>query len=171
MDGLEARGVLFLGVMWTAQGPKLLEYNVRFGDPETQVLMQLLDEDLPALLLDVALGRLRPEPLRLRPGCALVVVAAAEGYPEGAVMGVPLSLEEPDLTVLHAGSRFQDGRWVTAGGRVLNLVTLAPDLAAARAKMEQELPRVHWPGMQVRRDIGLRALRHGWAGRGVEDPW
>ena len=80
-DGLAARGVLFLGVMWTAAGPKLLEYNVRFGDPETQVLMQLLDEDLAALLLEVAQGRLVSRDLKLKPHTAITVVLAAEGLP------------------------------------------------------------------------------------------
>ncbi len=170
-DGLAARGVLFLGVMWTPQGPKLLEYNVRFGDPETQVLMQLLEEDLPALLLEVAGHRFEGRELRMKPGCALTVVLAAESYPESARRGVPIQLGAPGLTVIHAGTRKQDGQWVTNGGRVLNLATLAPDLASARAAVEAALPEVHWPGMQVRRDIGLKALRHAEAGKTVQDPW
>ena len=105
-DGLAARGVLFLGVMWTPRGPRLLEYNVRFGDPETQVLMQLLDEDLPALLLEVAQGRLRRPRLGLRHGCAIAVVLAAEGYPETPRKGDPITLAVPgDITVIHAGTR------------------------------------------------------------------
>ncbi len=170
-DGLAARGVLFLGVMWTPQGPKLLEYNVRFGDPETQVLMQLLDEDLPGLLLDVAAHRFDGRPLRTKPGCAITVVLAAEDYPEGARRGVPIRLGQPGATVIHAGTRRQDGQWVTNGGRVLNLATAAPDLASARAAVEAALPEVDWPGMQVRRDIGLKALRHAEAGKTVQDPW
>ncbi len=170
-DGLVARGVLFLGVMWTASGPELLEYNVRFGDPETQVLMQLLDEDLASLLLEVAEGRLVSRELRLKPHTAIAVVLAAEDYPEGAKKGVPIFLGAPAVTVIHAGTRKQDGQWLTNGGRVLNLATSAPDLAAARAAIESALPQVHWPGMQVRRDIGLKALRHAEAGRTVQDPW
>lgn len=170
-DGLVARGVLFLGVMWTPQGPKLLEYNVRFGDPETQVLMQLLDEDLPSLLLDVAEGRLRARDLRLKAGTAITVVLAAQGYPETAVKGVPITLGPHRATLIHAGTRKQEGQWLTNGGRVLNLATVAPDLAAARAAIEADLPRVAWPGMQVRRDIGLKALRHAEAGKTVQDPW
>jgi phosphoribosylamine--glycine ligase len=170
-DGLTARGVLFLGVMWTATGPELLEYNVRFGDPETQVLMQLLDEDLAALLLEVAEGRLVSRELKLKPHTAIAVVLAAEDYPEGARKGVPITLGSPAVTVIHAGTRKQDGQWLTNGGRVLNLATSAPDLATARAAIEAALPQVTWPGMQVRHDIGLKALQHAEAGKTVQDPW
>ncbi|HJW72215.1 MAG TPA: phosphoribosylamine--glycine ligase [Geothrix sp.] len=170
-DGLAARGVLFLGVMWTAKGPELLEYNVRFGDPETQVLMQLLDEDLPSLLLEVATGRFQSRALRLKPHTAITVVLAAEDYPEGARKGVPITIGTPAVTVIHAGTRKQDGVWTTNGGRVMNLATSAPDLAAARAAIEAALPQVHWSGMQVRRDIGLKALLHAQAGKTVQDPW
>lgn len=170
-DGLEARGVFFLGVMWTARGPRLLEYNVRFGDPETQVLMQLLDEDLPELLLEVAEGRMRRTGVRLHPGCALTVVLAAEGYPGTPKKGVPIRLGTPDATVIHAGTRRVEGRWVTNGGRVLNLAALAPSLEAARSRVDAALRDVAWPGMQLRRDIGLRALTHAQAGRGVQDRW
>jgi phosphoribosylamine--glycine ligase len=170
-DGLVARGVLFLGVMWTASGPELLEYNVRFGDPETQVLMQLLDEDLASLLLEVAEGRLVSRDLKLKPHTAIAVVLAAEDYPEGAKKGVPIAIGSTQVTVIHAGTRKQAGRWLTNGGRVLNLATSAPDLAAARAAIEAALPEVHWPGMQVRRDIGLKALKHAEAGKTIQDPW
>lgn len=170
-DGLAARGVLFLGVMWTASGPELLEYNVRFGDPETQVLMQLLDEDLAALLLEVAEGRLVSRDLKLKPHTAITVVLAAEDYPEGAKKGVPITLKSPAVTVIHAGTRKENGQWLTNGGRVLNLATSAPDLATARTAIEAALPQVHWSGMQVRRDIGLKALRHAEAGKTVQDPW
>ena len=170
-DGLDARGVLFLGVMWTASGPELLEYNVRFGDPETQVLMQLMDEDLAALLLEVAEGRLVSRDLKVKPHTAITVVLAAEDYPEGAKKGVLITIGAPAVTVIHAGTRKQDGQWLTNGGRVLNLATSAPDLATARAAIEAALPQVTWPGMQVRRDIGLKALNHALAGKTVQDPW
>ena len=172
-DGLTARGVLFLGVMWTPRGPRLMEYNVRFGDPETQVLMELLDEDLATLLLEVAEGRLDRPSLALRPGCTIAVVLAAEGYPDTPKKGVPIHLLSPSgATVIHAGTRREkDGTWVTNGGRVLNLVATAPDLAQAREAIETAIIRVQWPGMQVRHDIGLRALNHAKAGRKVTDPF
>ena len=172
-DGLAARGVLFLGVMWTPRGPQLLEYNVRFGDPETQVLMELLDEDLAQLLLEVAQGRLDRPRLALREGCAIVVVLAAEGYPETAKKGVRIQLAPPEgVTVIHAGTRRRpDGDWETHGGRVLGLVTVAADLAQARERIAEALPQVRWEGMQARGDIGLRALNHARAGRTVADAW
>lgn len=170
-DGLVGRGVLFLGVMWTAAGPKLLEYNVRFGDPETQVLMQLLDEDLPSLLLEVAEGRLRQREPRLHSGCAITVVLAGEGYPDTPKKGVPIEMGSTDVTLIHAGTKRANGQWLANGGRVMNLATMAEDLAAARAKVTKALSAVNWPGMQVRRDIGLRALNHHLAGKGPLDPW
>ncbi|HET6331103.1 MAG TPA: phosphoribosylamine--glycine ligase [Holophagaceae bacterium] len=170
-DGLAARGVLFLGVMWTAAGPQLLEYNCRFGDPETQVLMQLLDEDLPALLLSVAKGELLQRNVKVKPGCAITVVLAAEGYPDAPKKGVPIEIGRPASTLIHAGTKRADGRWTTNGGRVLNLATSAPTLAEARAKVATDLVQVAWPGMQARRDIGLKALKHAEAGKTVQDPW
>ncbi len=170
-DGLRARGVFFLGVMWTPRGPKLLEYNVRFGDPETQVLMELLDEDLPGLLKEVAEGRLERQDLTFKPGCALTVVLAAEGYPETPVKGVPITLGPAAVRVIHAGTRKEEGRWLTHGGRVLNLVAHAPDLDQARRTLLEALPQADWPGRQVRHDIGLRALRHAEAHRTVADAW
>ena len=170
-EGLNARGVLFLGVMWTADGPRLLEYNCRFGDPETQVLMQLLNEDLPQLLLEVAEGRLDRERVKLNPGCAISVVLAAEGYPGAPKMGVPIDVGTPSVTVIHAGTKKLDGRWVTNGGRVINLSTHAGNLASARQRIQEGLDSIHWPGMQYRKDIGLRALRHAEAGRSVRDAW
>jgi phosphoribosylamine-glycine ligase len=170
-DGLQARGVFFLGVMWTPAGPKLLEYNVRFGDPETQVLMQLLDEDLAGLLLSVAQGRLGDHAVKLHPGCAITVVLAAEGYPETAKKDVPIQIGNPAVTVIHAGTKRVAGQWVTNGGRVMNLATKAANLDAARASVQASLPEISWPGMQFRRDIGLRALKHAQAGKTVQDAW
>ncbi len=170
-EGLKARGVLFLGVMWTPEGPKLLEYNCRFGDPETQVLMQLMNEDLPQLLLEVAEGRLDRERVKLNPGCSICIVLAAEGYPASPKKGVPIDVGTPSLTVIHAGTRKVDGKWVTDGGRVINLCTHAGNLASARKRVEEGMESIHWPGMQYRRDIGLQALRHAEAGRTVRDPW
>jgi phosphoribosylamine--glycine ligase len=170
-DGLGGRGVLFLGVMWTASGPKLLEYNTRFGDPETQVLMQLLDEDLLSLLLSVAKQDLKITEPKLKPGVAITVVLAAEGYPDVPKKGVPIEIAQPTTTLIHAGTKKAGSGWVTNGGRVLNLTTVASDLAAARDRVNADLAQVTWPKREVRRDIGLRALEHARAGKTVQDPW
>lgn len=170
-DGLVGRGVLFLGVMYDETGPQLLEYNVRFGDPETQVLMELLDEDLATLLMAVAEQKLDRTEVKLKAGCAITFVLAAEGYPETAKKGVPITIQDSSLTLIHAGTKKVGGTWTTNGGRVMNLVTVAPDLAAARAKVLAEAGQADWPGRQMRKDIGLRALGHAMAGKTVMDPW
>jgi phosphoribosylamine--glycine ligase len=172
-DGLEGRGVLFLGVMWTAEGPRLLEYNVRFGDPETQVLMQLLDEDLPGLLHSVATHRLEGRELKTLPGTAICVVLAAAGYPDAPQKGADIQINSPKCSLVHAGTARTDRGWSVAGGRALNLVARAGDLEVARGLVLSDLDqgRVAWAGMQARRDIGLRALEHAGAGKTVEDAW
>jgi phosphoribosylamine--glycine ligase len=175
-DGLEGRGVLFLGVMWTTDGPKLLEYNVRFGDPETQVLMQLLDEDLPDLLLSVATHRLETREMKTLPGTAICVVLAAEGYPDAPQKGADILIKSPTCTLVHAGTARAPNRpegWKVSGGRAVNMVVRAKDLEEARRLVLSDLDRDHvgWHGMQYRRDIGQRALSHARAGRTVADPW
>jgi phosphoribosylamine--glycine ligase len=170
-DGLVGRGVLFLGVMYDDHGPKLLEYNVRFGDPETQVLMELVDEDLATLLKAVAEHRLDRTEVKLKAGCAIAFVLAAEGYPETAKKGVPITLGASDLTLIHAGTRKVEGTWTTNGGRVMNLVAVAENLEAARARVLSQATAAAWPGRQLRTDIGLRALNHAKAGKTVLDPW
>ena len=99
------------------------------------------------------------------------MVLAAEGYPGEPKKGVPIEVGSPAVTVIHAGTKKVDGKWVTNGGRVLNLSTHAGSLASARERLEEGLASIHWPGMQYRRDIGLRALRHAEAGKTVRDPW
>jgi len=161
-DGLEGRGVLFLGVMWTAYGPKLLEYNVRFGDPETQVMMQLLDEDLSELLHSVAIHQLKPRELKIFPGTAICVVLAAQGYPDAPLKGATINIKSPACSLIHAGTTKTADGWKVNGGRVINLVTRATDLKEARRAVLADLDQnqIQWPGMQVRRDIGLKALSH-----------
>jgi len=100
-----------------------------------------------------------------------IVFEAGKALPEGAKKGVSITIGSPAVTVIHAGTRKQDGRWLTNGGRVLNLATSAPDLATARAAIEAALPQVNWPGRQARRDIGLKALKPAQAGKTVQDPW
>ena len=150
-------GVLYVGLMLTPDGPRLVEYNVRFGDPEAQAVLPLLDSDLAALALACTEGDAARVPVRLRDGAAVTVVAASAGYPSAATTG-----EAVVDTGLDAASaiRFDaavdaDGR--TAGGRVLAVTGLGADLSSARANAYARLERISFRGMQVRRDIGWRA--------------
>jgi phosphoribosylamine-glycine ligase len=170
-DGLEGRGVLFLGVMWTKAGPKLLEYNVRFGDPETQALMQLLDEDLPSLLYSVATHSLKRNEANMLPGTAICVVLAAQGYPDAPRKGAMIGIKSPASSIIHAGTAKAEGGWKVNGGRALNLVARAGSLEEARGMIISDLSQIGWDGMQARRDIGLKALNHAKAGKTVADLW
>ncbi len=159
-EGRPMVGTLFLGLMITQDGPKLLEYNVRFGDPETQALMPLLDSDLYALLAAAAEGRVDDAELRWRPGSCTCVVMAAEGYPvaprRGAVIEIPDDLG-PEVTVFHAGTALDaHGRWISAGGRVLGISAVGADAEASRQLAYAAVDRIRFPGAQLRRDIGCR---------------
>ncbi|MCX5795386.1 MAG: phosphoribosylamine--glycine ligase [Elusimicrobia bacterium] len=165
-DGLDYRGVLYAGLMLTAQGPKVLEFNCRFGDPETQALMPLLDCDLVALTLACAEGRLGPAELKVRPGACVCVTLASENYPRAPMTGRPITgledfPESPDLRLFHAGTARPGGRWTTTGGRVLGVTAWGPDASAARRRAYEGVSRVCFDGMHYRRDIAgeLLALR------------
>ena len=162
-EGAPFTGFLYAGVMLTADGPKLIEYNVRFGDPECQVVLPRLMTDLAQLLLGAVDGVLGHMDLRWLPVHALTVVLAARGYPGSYPTGSEIrgteALEgDPDLLLFHAGTRRDDGQLVAAGGRVLNVTGLGPTLAAARAKAYAAVDRIDWPEGFCRRDIGWRAL-------------
>jgi phosphoribosylamine---glycine ligase len=159
--GIEYRGVLYAGVMVTADGPAILEFNVRFGDPESQVVLPRLVEDPLGLLLGAAEGSLGPTPA-FSSDAAVCVVAAAPGYPEAPVRGGligglaadgQLADPVPGVTVLHAGTAREGDRFVVAGGRVLCFSALASTLPAARDRAYQAAARVGWPGMHLRHDI------------------
>jgi phosphoribosylamine--glycine ligase len=162
--GTPYRGTLFAGIMVTEAGePYLLEFNVRFGDPETQVLLAVLDGDLALALEGAARGALRGDQLRVSDRNALCVVVAAEGYPGAPRSGDAISgLEEaaavPGVTLHHAGTRLEGGRVMTAGGRVLGVTATGKTLAEARDRAYAAVGRIHFPGMQYRKDIGGRAL-------------
>jgi phosphoribosylamine--glycine ligase len=162
--GTPFRGVLYAGLMLTADGPKLIEYNVRFGDPECQVLMPLLKDDLLVLMLAVAEGGLGQVGVRWHDGAALTVVMAARGYPGAVEAGSEIrGLEQAGaidgVTIFHAGTRLDpDGRLVAAGGRVLDLTATAPTLAEARVRAYSAVDWIDWPEGFCRRDIGWRAL-------------
>ncbi|RPJ43743.1 MAG: phosphoribosylamine--glycine ligase [Candidatus Latescibacterota bacterium] len=157
-SGAPYRGILYAGVLLTHEGPKVLEFNCRFGDPETQAVLPLVDEDLLPRFEAVARGGWIPGPIRTAAGAAACVVLAAPGYPERSAAGIPIEgLEEPPLpgaSRLHAGTARRDGRWVTAGGRVLNIVARGETLPEALDLAYREADRVRFKGKQCRRDIG-----------------
>jgi phosphoribosylamine--glycine ligase len=162
--GTPFRGILFAGLMITAEGPKLIEFNVRFGDPECQVILPRLMDDLLPALMAACDGELGHISLRLRPRHALGVVMAARGYPGPHVRHTPIrGLERaaavPGVTVFHAGTDLRAGQLVSAGGRVLTLVGTAPDLPGARDAAYAAADALDWPDGFCRRDIGWRALR------------
>ena len=157
-------GVLYVGLALTARGPRVIEFNVRFGDPETQAVLARLETPLGGLLLAAAEGRLdEVEPLRWRDEAAVTIVVAAAGYPASPSTGDPISgLDEigDDAYVLHAGTaKGEDGTLVSAGGRVLSVVALGDDLIQARDRAYAAVERVDLDGSHHRTDIALRAAR------------
>ena len=162
-EGIEYRGTLYIGLMLTESGPKVLEFNVRFGDPETQVLLPLFATDPIALLYDCARGQLPTEPIRYRDAHAAVVVMAAKGYPGSYQKGESISLPDsvPEGTaIVHAGTALQeDGSLLTAGGRVLGITAAAPNLDLALERVYNLCQQVDWQGKVYRSDIGARELR------------
>jgi phosphoribosylamine--glycine ligase len=157
--GLDFKGVLFIGVMMTAKGPSVLEYNVRFGDPEAQGIMPLLDGDWGLVLKDLARGKL--ESLKWKPLYSACVVLAAPGYPEQPEKGVriegDLDHQTPSSYFLHAGTVYQDKFWVTQGGRVLNAVGVGFSLEEALKKAYAQAEAVRFRGLQMRKDLGSGA--------------
>lgn len=166
IDGLRAEGrpfigTLYAGLMLTADGPKVLEYNARFGDPETQVIMPLLDSDLLTVLHACATGRLEAFDVRWKAGAAACVVMASEGYPgsypKGRVIS-GLTRTAPDSVVFHAGTDLADGQVVTAGGRVLAVSGWGDDIRTALARAYATVDHLGFEGAHYRRDIGWRAI-------------
>ena len=164
-EGAPFTGILYAGLMLTDAGPKLIEYNVRFGDPECQVVLPRLLTDPAQLILGAVDGMLAHMDLRWLPEHALTVVLAADGYPGAyrtgsAIGGLEALAGAPDLLLFHAGTtRDAEGRLLAAGGRVLNVTGLGPTLAQARDRAYAAVDRIDWPQGFCRRDIGGRALR------------
>ncbi len=163
-DGLEYRGLLYPGLMLTREGPKVLEFNARFGDPETQVLMMRLESDLIDALEAVVDGRLADTTLKFRREAAVCVVMSSGGYPGDYAKGKPIrglddAAKLPDAQVFHAGTRRSGNDIVTAGGRVLGVTALGADLRAARERAYDAVARISFDGAHCRKDIGGRALR------------
>jgi len=161
--GIAYRGVLYAGLMITAEGPKLIEYNVRFGDPECQVLMLRLKDDLLTILNAAVDGVLDRVSVRWHDEAALAVVIAADGYP-GAyatgseIRGLGEAASVPGVEIFHAGTRREGGRILAAGGRVLTVAAGGTTIAEAQARAYEAVDRIDWPGGFCRRDIGRRAV-------------
>ncbi|HSV07980.1 MAG TPA: phosphoribosylamine--glycine ligase [Candidatus Binatus sp.] len=164
-EGTPYVGVLYAGLMVQGDRAKLLEFNVRFGDPEAQVLLVRLRSDLVDLLERAATGRLAGASIDWDPRAAVCIVLAAEGYPGAVERGRPIAGVDAvrNALVFHAGTRRSDGTLVTDGGRVLGVTALGDTIAAAVEAAYGAAACVHWPGMHYRRDIGHRALARGAA--------
>ena len=160
-DGHPYKGVFYAGLMLTADGPKLIEYNCRFGDPECQALMMRLQSDLVPALLATRDGILNRIDLRWRDEAAICVVMAANGYPDepqrgSEIRGLDAAAGDPDVKVFHAGTKRDGARIVADGGRVLGVTAIGADLAAARERAYRAVDKIDWPGGFCRRDIGKR---------------
>jgi phosphoribosylamine--glycine ligase len=163
-EGTPFIGVLYCGLMMTARGPQVLEFNARFGDPETQALLMRLDSDLVDALEAAIDGNLAETSMRWTPGAAACVIASSAGYPGKYKTGLPISglaaaAKVPGVEVFHSGSALVDGQLVTAGGRVLGVTAVAPSLEEALARAYQAMEEIHFEGMYFRHDIGHRALK------------
>jgi phosphoribosylamine--glycine ligase len=160
-DGRPFKGLLYAGLMLTEAGPKLLEYNVRFGDPECQVLMMRLMSDIVPALIATRDGILREVDLRWYDEAALCIVMAARGYPDdpqrgSEIRGLEAAGSESDVKIFHAGTKRDSGRLLADGGRVLGVTALGDDIGAARERAYRAVDKIDWPQGFCRRDIGLR---------------
>jgi phosphoribosylamine--glycine ligase len=158
------KGVLYIGLMMTARGPQVLEFNARFGDPETQAILLRLDSDLVDALEACVDGRLAETELHWSPGAAVCVVASSAGYPGSyrtgmAISGLEAAAQAPEVVVFHAGTAQAGGQLVTSGGRVLGVSARGESLEQALARAYQALAEIDFEGMYYRRDIGHRALK------------
>lgn len=161
-EGRAFKGCLYFGLMLTKKGPMVIEYNCRFGDPETQAVLPLLKTDLFTLLKAVEEEKLSEVPVELISGASCCVVTASGGYPGNYRTGLPILIGEgarkEDIIVHHAGTALREGGLVTSGGRVLGITAVAESLEKAVARAYQAVDAVYFEGMQFRRDIGKRAL-------------
>lgn len=163
-EGYPFKGCLYAGLMITSEGPKVVEFNCRFGDPETEAVLPLFDGDLARVMLDCVHGTLSDEAVVWKKACAVDVVLASEGYPASHSSGEVISgIEEAKKAgclVFHAGTVKKNGQYVVNGGRVLNVVALADTLAEAKAKAYGGVSCISWRGMQYRHDIADKGLLH-----------
>ncbi len=161
-EGIVYKGMLYVGLMLTEQGPKVVEFNCRFGDPETQVVLPLLKSDLMELLLACARGQLAKETVSFHEGYAVCVIAASGGYPGTYQKGkeiMGLEHVDPEVLVFHAGTRKADKKILTNGGRVLGVTAVGDTLASAIEKVYHNIENIYFDGIQYRTDIAKRALK------------
>ncbi len=159
-EGREFRGVLYAGLMVTDKGPMVLEFNVRFGDPETQAILPLLKTDLLSLIEGAIEGKLS-ERIEWEEGYAVCVVLASSGYPGKYEKGKEIKIEEWDGIIFHAGTKREGEKLLTSGGRVLNVVGKGKTLKEAKEKAYEGVRHIHFDGMFYRKDIGDKGLRYG----------
>jgi phosphoribosylamine---glycine ligase len=161
-EGAPFRGVLYSGLMITAEGPKVLEYNVRFGDPEAQAILYRLESDLAEILLEIANGRLETPSLQWTEGASVCVVACSDGYPGNYTAGIPIhgleAAEQIGAKVFHSGTVRRGSSIETAGGRVLGITSASADLASALSTAYAAAKKVQFEGMHLRSDIGRKGL-------------
>lgn len=163
-EGYPFKGCLYAGLMITSEGPKVVEFNCRFGDPETEAVLPLFDGDLARVMLDCVHGTLSDEAVVWKKACAVDVVLASEGYPASHSSGEVISgiedAKKAGCLVFHAGTVKKNGQYVVNGGRVLNVVALADTLAEAKTKAYEGVSCISWRGMQYRHDIADKGLLH-----------
>ena len=162
-EGQPFQGVLYAGLMLTSEGPQVLEYNVRFGDPEAQVILPRMDSDLADLLEAASRGELAGRNVSWRRGACVCVVVASEGYPGSyssgkEIRGLDMADETADILLFHAGTVFEEDRLLTSGGRVLGIVAQAASLDEAIARSYEGVNKIHFDGMYYRRDIAAKGL-------------
>jgi phosphoribosylamine--glycine ligase len=160
-EGMPYKGLLYFGLILTTKGPQVLEYNCRFGDPETEVVLPLLASDLVPLLVATTDGTLDQFSAEFFPEYAIDVVLASGGYPGRYEKGKPISgLEtiDKDILVFHAGTSNTEGKLITSGGRVLNIISRGKDFINTRDKLYQNIKKIHFDGMHYRKDIGYRVM-------------
>jgi phosphoribosylamine---glycine ligase len=163
LEGAPYSGALFVQVMLTKDGPRVVEFNCRFGDPECQAILPRLDDDILPIFEAVAAGRALPASVTWRPDASVCVVMASPGYPETPRTGLGIQGLDSDgglagVNVFHAGTALRDGALVTAGGRVLGVQAQAAGIREAIGKAYEAVGRIRFDGAQYRRDIGRRAL-------------
>ncbi len=158
-EGRTFKGCLYFGLMITKDGPKVIEYNCRFGDPETQVVLPLMESDLLTVMQKTADGTLKAEDVKFSSGSAACVVLASKGYPEAYEKGKEIEIKDTNANIYIAGAALKDGKLVTSGGRVLGVTATAPTLKEAISKAYEETKKVSFVGAYCRSDIGKKALQ------------